>query len=302
MRSCRWNTGPRRRSAWSSGSPATRSAGRSCGAARSTRARAWHFFRSLGGEIVTGWRVESLDELPPAGRAPRRHAPPGHPDRRASAPGGLCPPAQTVPLRRGGFQARLGTERPDSLVGAGLCASGDRSPRRDHRGNRGVQAAVGRGGHPDRPFVLLAQPSLFDPTRAPAGQHTAWAYCHVPNGSTVNMTDRIEAQVERFAPGFRDLILAREHVMEPGDFETYNANYIGGDINGGTRTSASSSRPRWRASSPTRPPCPASISAPRQRRRAAAFTGCAATMPPARPAGLEWGGRSRPDPLRSFGH
>lgn len=91
---------------------------------------------------------------------------------------------------------------------------------------------VARGGHPERPFVLLAQPSLFDDTRAPAGKHTAWAYCHVPNGSTVDMTERIEAQIERFAPGFRDLILAR-HVTTPADLERNNANYIGGDIVGG---------------------------------------------------------------------
>ena len=82
--------------------------------------------------------------------------------------------------------------------------------------------------------MLLSQPSLFDPTRAPAGRHTAWAYCHVPNGSTVDMTARIEAQVERFAPGFRDTILAR-HVMAPADFQSYNENYIGGDINGGAQ-------------------------------------------------------------------
>jgi phytoene dehydrogenase-like protein len=80
--------------------------------------------------------------------------------------------------------------------------------------------------------VLLAQQSLFDATRAPAGQHTGWAYCHVPNGSTVDMTDRIEAQVERFAPGFRDRIVAR-HVMSPAAMERHDANYIGGDISGG---------------------------------------------------------------------
>ena len=96
------------------------------------------------------------------------------------------------------------------------------------------EATVGHGGHPERPFVLLSQPSLFDPSRAPDGQHTAWAYCHVPNGSTVDMTGRIEAQVERFAPGFRDVILTR-HVMAPADFESYNANYVGGDINGGAQ-------------------------------------------------------------------
>ena len=83
-----------------------------------------------------------------------------------------------------------------------------------------------------RPFVLLAQTSLFDDTRAPAGKHTAWAYCHVPNGSAVEMTERIEAQVERFAPGFRDLILAR-HAMGPAELEAHNRNLVGGDLNGG---------------------------------------------------------------------
>jgi phytoene dehydrogenase-like protein len=87
-------------------------------------------------------------------------------------------------------------------------------------------------GH-ERPFVLLTQPSLFDDSRAPAGKHTAWAYCHVPAGSSVDMTDRIEAQVERFAPGFRELILAR-HTMGPADLERRNRNIVGGDINGGT--------------------------------------------------------------------
>lgn len=88
------------------------------------------------------------------------------------------------------------------------------------------------GQHSEKPFVLIAQPSLFDSTRAPAGQHTLWAYCHVPNGSTVDMTDAIENQIERFAPGFRDCILSRS-VMNPADFERYNPNLIGGDIVGG---------------------------------------------------------------------
>lgn len=92
-----------------------------------------------------------------------------------------------------------------------------------------------RGQHPERPFVLAAQPSLFDPTRAPQGQHTFWAYCHVPNGSTVDMTDRLEAQIERFAPGFRDCVLAR-HVSTPATLERMNANLLGGDISGGAMT------------------------------------------------------------------
>ena len=94
-------------------------------------------------------------------------------------------------------------------------------------------AAV-RGRHHERPFVLLVQPSLFDPTRAPAGKHTAWAYCHVPNGSAKDMTDAIEAQVERFAPGFRDLVAARS-AMDSAEVERRNPNYVGGDINGGVQ-------------------------------------------------------------------
>ncbi len=94
------------------------------------------------------------------------------------------------------------------------------------------EAAVSRGEHPERPFVLLAQQSLFDPTRAPEGKHTVWAYCHVPNGSEIDMTERIEAQIERFAPGFRDLILAKA-VAGTADLERWNPNLVGGDINGG---------------------------------------------------------------------
>jgi phytoene dehydrogenase-like protein len=95
-----------------------------------------------------------------------------------------------------------------------------------------AEREVFHGIHPERPFVLTAQQSLFDPTRAPEGKHTFWAYCHVPVGSTLDMTDRIEAQIERFAPGFRDLVLAR-HAMNCADYERYNPNLIGGDIVGG---------------------------------------------------------------------
>jgi phytoene dehydrogenase-like protein len=91
---------------------------------------------------------------------------------------------------------------------------------------------IADGGHPDKPFVLLAQQSLFDSTRAPTGKHTAWAYCHVPNGSMKDMTGIIERQVERFAPGFRERIIGR-HTFNTQQLESYNPNYIGGDINGG---------------------------------------------------------------------
>ncbi|HLE16420.1 MAG TPA: NAD(P)/FAD-dependent oxidoreductase [Anaerolineales bacterium] len=96
------------------------------------------------------------------------------------------------------------------------------------------ERAVGEGEHPQHPFVLLAQQTLFDPRRAPDGKHTVWAYCHVPNGSTVDMTERIEAQIERFAPGFRDRIIAKA-TRSAVEIEAYNPNYIGGDINGGVQ-------------------------------------------------------------------
>jgi phytoene dehydrogenase-like protein len=96
----------------------------------------------------------------------------------------------------------------------------------------GSELQASKGIHPEKPFVLLAQQSVFDHSRAPGGKHTAWAYCHVPNGSQKNMTEAIEQQVERFAPGFRERILAR-HTFNTAQLENYNPNYIGGDINGG---------------------------------------------------------------------
>lgn len=108
------------------------------------------------------------------------------------------------------------------------------------------EKAVRNGQHPEHPFVLLVQPSLFDPSRAPAGKHTAWAYCHVPNGSTADMLPRLEDQIERFAPGFRDCILAR-HVFAPADLESLDANLVGGDISGGVVDIRQFlNRPSWR--------------------------------------------------------
>ncbi len=93
--------------------------------------------------------------------------------------------------------------------------------------------AMRHGRHAERPFVLVAQPTLFDTSRAPEGKHVAWAYCHVPNGSTFDMLPRLEAQLERFAPGFRDCVLARR-VFSPADLENMDANLVGGDIGGGS--------------------------------------------------------------------
>jgi phytoene dehydrogenase-like protein len=100
---------------------------------------------------------------------------------------------------------------------------------------RGAEAACAAGRMPDRPFVLVVQQSLFDSSRAPAGKHTLWAYAHVPHGSMADATNALEDQIERFAPGFRDLVLAR-HVTGPAAFEAYNPNYVGGDIGGGAHS------------------------------------------------------------------
>jgi phytoene dehydrogenase-like protein len=97
------------------------------------------------------------------------------------------------------------------------------------------ESDVKAGRHSERPFAIAVQPTVIDPTRAPKGGHTLWAYCHVPNGSTVDMTERIEAQIERFAPGFRDLVLARVS-SSPADVEAHNPNYVGGDIAAGAAT------------------------------------------------------------------
>ena len=108
------------------------------------------------------------------------------------------------------------------------------------------EKAVRGGQISEKPFVLLAQPTLYDSSRAPVGKHTAWAYCHVPNGSTENMLPKLEDQIERFAPGFRDCVLAR-HVFSPGDLESMNSNLIGGDIGGGVMDIRQFLlRPSWR--------------------------------------------------------
>jgi phytoene dehydrogenase-like protein len=119
-----------------------------------------------------------------------------------------------------------------------------------------AEGDVAHGRVPERPFVLLAQQSLFDASRAPLGQHTVWAYCHVPNGSTEDMTERIVAQIERFAPGFRDRILAISR-RAPADFERYNPNYVGGDIGAGRPDIWQFfTRPAWKPD-PYRTPDPA---------------------------------------------
>ncbi|MGH7718782.1 MAG: phytoene desaturase family protein, partial [Gemmatimonadaceae bacterium] len=206
------------------------------GGTRALAAALASYLRSLGGEIVTGSPVRSLAELPPAkavlldltarqvlevagDRLPGRYR--AALQRYRYGPG-VCKVdwalAEPIPWRAGEC-ARAGTVHLGGTL-AELVAA---------------EEAPWRGAPAERPFVLLSQPTLFDPGRAPAGKHTAWAYCHVPNGADVDMTACIEAQVERFAPGFRDIILART-TLTPPVLERRNANLVGGDVGGGANT------------------------------------------------------------------
>ncbi|TAE20733.1 MAG: NAD(P)/FAD-dependent oxidoreductase [Cytophagales bacterium] len=191
------------------------------------------YFESLGGEIQVDRPVRSLADLPPA-RAVLFDL---TPRQLIQIAGEKMSPLYRWQLERyrygpGVFKIDWALDGPIPFTNADAQQAGT-----VHLGNTleeitAAEQATYAGQHPARPFVLLAQQSRFDPTRAPAGKHTAWAYCHVPNGSTVDMTDAIERQVERFAPGFRDIIIAK-HTMNTAQMETYNPNYVGGDINGG---------------------------------------------------------------------
>jgi phytoene dehydrogenase-like protein len=192
------------------------------------------YFVSLGGKIETNFYVKSLDELPSS------HAVlfDVTPKQLLQIAGHRFSSLYKWQLQR--YRYGMGVFKIDWALDAPIpfTAAGCRQAGTVHIGNTlkeitGSEQLTANGGHAEKPFVLLAQQSLFDPSRAPTGKHTAWAYCHTPNGSTRDMTTAIEKQIERFAPGFRDTILAR-HTMNTQQMEEYNANYIGGDINGGT--------------------------------------------------------------------
>jgi phytoene dehydrogenase-like protein len=191
------------------------------------------YLRQLGGEIVVNRWITSLDDLP-ASRVV------------------LCDltPRQLLRIAGNRFSSRyrrslehyhygMGAFKMDWALSAPVpwkAASCARAAT-VHLGGTLDEIALSeraawRGDPAGRPFVLLVQPSLFDDSRAPATKHTLWAYCHVPHGSNFDMTHRVEAQIERFAPGFRDLVIARS-AMAPRDLEQHNANLVGGDINGG---------------------------------------------------------------------
>ena len=191
------------------------------------------YLRSLGGEVYTGVRVRLVDEVP-----------------RTRTVLFDVTPRQLLPMAGDHFTERYrralrryrygpGVFKVDFALDAPIPWQAEECLRAGtvHLGGTLEEVAVGeatvaRGEHPERPFILLAQQSLFDDTRAPEGKHTVWAYCHVPNGSTFDMTERIEAQIERFAPGFRERILAKR-TAGTAELERWNPNLVGGDINGG---------------------------------------------------------------------
>jgi phytoene dehydrogenase-like protein len=191
--------------------------------------------RSLGGKILTGNAVRSIKDIPEAKAILFDLTPRQILDICGDRlPSGYRKQLQRYRYGPGAFKIDWALSEPIPFKApvcrlastVHLCGNYDEISESER--------SVWRGLPPERPFVLLTQPSIFDPTRAPQGKHTAWAYCHVPANSRVDMTQAIENQVERFAPGFRDIILAR-HVLSPYDLEKYNENYVGGEINGGVQ-------------------------------------------------------------------
>jgi phytoene dehydrogenase-like protein len=193
------------------------------------------YLRDLGGEIVLDHWVHRLEDLPPA----RNYLLDVTPRQLVEMAGDKLPARYRHQLL--GYRYGPGVCKVDYALNAPV-------PWRDrtcalagtvHLGGTKAEivhseAAPLKGQHSTHPFVLVSQPSLFDNTRAPAGKHTLWAYCHVPNGSSFDMSERIEAQIERFAPGFRDCVIAKR-VHTAMDMARHNPNYLGGDINGGVQ-------------------------------------------------------------------
>jgi phytoene dehydrogenase-like protein len=202
------------------------------GAQRLTDALAAHL-EGLGGKIECDHPVSSLSELPPDHAILLDVTPKG----LLSIAGLRLPDRYKKGLRRfrygpGVFKLDLALDGPVPWIASDCARTATLHIGGTFEEIAASEAAVIAGRHPERPFVIAAQHTLYDPSRAPEGRHTLWAYCHVPSGSDVDMTDAIEQQIERFAPGFRDRIIARSK-MAPADFERYNQNYVGGDINGG---------------------------------------------------------------------
>jgi phytoene dehydrogenase-like protein len=206
------------------------------GGSRRISAALASYLHELGGTITTGRRVQQLSDVPTA----RAYVFDTSPWQLESIAAERLPTGYRHALRRyrrgpGVFKIDYALDGPVPWRAADCLRAGTVHLGGTFDEIATSEADVSRGRHPERPFVLVAQQSLFDPSRAPAGKHTLWAYCHVPNGSTVDMTERIEAQLERFAPGFRDRVLARS-IMNTRDIEHRNANNAGGDISCGANT------------------------------------------------------------------
>lgn len=194
------------------------------------------YLRSMGGSIVTGEPVTDINALPDA-RAVMFDL---TPRQMVKIAGSRLPENYQRALGKfrygpGVFKIDYALDGPIPWTAKACLQAGT-----VHLGGlaeeiEASEAAIWRGEHSERPFVLLTQQSLFDDTRAPRGKHTLWAYCHVPHGSSVDMSQAIENQIERFAPGFRDRILERR-ALSAAQMEVYNPNYVGGDINGGAQT------------------------------------------------------------------
>jgi phytoene dehydrogenase-like protein len=191
------------------------------------------YFLSIGGKLQTGFQVHSLKQLPST-RALLLDITPVQLLQMAGQP---LSSLYRWQLRK--YKYGMGVFKIDWALDSPVPFSSFESHQAGtvHLGGTYEEMAASEkitfeGWHPEKPFVLMAQQSVFDPTRAPAGKHTAWAYCHVPAGSTRDMRNAIESQVERFAPGFKERVLAT-HTMNTEQLEQYNPNYIGGDINGG---------------------------------------------------------------------
>jgi phytoene dehydrogenase-like protein len=205
------------------------------------------YLRSLGGEVVSGVRVDDIDRIPPA-RIVLCDLSPGPLLRIA----GHRFPASYRRLLES-YRYGVAAFKVDWALSSPIpwTADGCRHAGTVHVGGslddvESAEYSAWSGSPGERPFVLLSQPTLFDQTRAPAGRHVAWAYCHVPARSTVDMADAIERQIERFAPGFRDVVIARA-VTTPAGLEAQNANFVGGDIASGmTDLSQFFTRPTWR--------------------------------------------------------
>ena len=211
-------------------------------------------YRKLGGEVKTGFQIDSLQDLPNAGKylfdvAPRN---------LLTIAGNRLPKGYRRQLNRyehgaGAFKVDWALDKPIPFLNRSLAESGTVHIGGSFTEMAAGELAIDRGKLPKRPFILLAQHSRFDPERAPSGKHTAWAYCHVPHGSKADMTDTIEAEIEKIAPGFRDSVLGK-HTISADQFSSFNPNIIGGDINNGKQKfSQLFTRPSWRLSPYTTP-------------------------------------------------